>query len=241
MGPCRVGEGGIQTCSRDVSTTWESLNLDGVVVTRSAFYHKKRQVHWWLATGAATKPNLKMVLQTDATHQSENFGIRGGWAKHTGDITSALCTCNFSDNIDDNTARSNDLKPFIGMQSGKILMCDTGTTDNGTAYSARIVSAPYILGAVLNKIGVMAGTLVATAAAGVSILVKALRDFELETKSTTISLTPTASETVVIKDIDNLSISSGKVVQIEFADEATPSGSWELHYFAFKPRTEDTA
>lgn len=243
LGPCRVGAGGVQTCSRDVLTTWRTLNRDTVVVVRGLFYPASRQVIWHLSTGSATTPDVRMVLQTDLTRQTNYDGIRKGWAKHTGTIAGATSCCLFASNIDAGTARAYSLVPFIGTTTGTILRCDTGTTDNGASFIARMVTAPVSLAGILNKFGVMAGALMAKAASGVTLTVNILRDFGLETAKsvTAISLTPFGSETTVIAPIDNLSDASNKVVQIEFTDDIPSTGTWELYQFAFKPRPEDTA
>jgi len=242
LGPCRAGEGGIQVCSRDVITTWRTINPDAIVITRGVFYPIKRQVIWWIATGDDLFPtSIRMVLQTNLTRPTESDGIRRGWAKWTSVSIQTTSATMFAENIDDNVARSNVLKPFFGDTLGRIFICDTGTTDGGSAFSARIVTAPLVLAKLLNRFGIMSGVLMAAASAGVSILVKAVRDFGLETKSTTVSLSPAGSEVVIIEPIDNLSTAENRVVQIEFADQVTPSGDWHLHQFAFKSRMEEEA
>ena len=122
-------------------------------------------------------------------------------------------------------------------------MTDTGTADAGTAYSARIVTKPFMPGGLLHKFGVMAAFLMAKAASGITVTVKLLRDFSLETLDSTseISLTATASETQVIKQLDNASFSELRTVQVEFVDPATPLGRWELNSFAIKSRGEQTS
>jgi hypothetical protein len=241
LGPCRLGEGGLQTCSRDVLTTWRTLNPDATVTIRALFYPLKRQLHWWFAHSTAVVPDLRMVLQTDLTRQTEHDGIRRGWAKHDGVIATARAACLFAENVETGAARSYTLRPFIGLSSGAICRCDTGTDDTGTAYAARVVSAPIASANVLNYFGVLAGAVVATAATAVTLVVQAIRDFGLATESGTITLTAAGSEADVVKVLDDLSVAEVRVLQIGFADSATPTGTWNVHRAEFKQSAQGTS
>ena len=241
LGPHRIGVNGIQACGRDILTTWRTLNVDATVPVLSVFYPYTRQAHWWLATGAGTVPDLKAMLQTDLSRQTEHDGIRRGWTTHTGDITAATAVCMFADNIESGAARSYALVPLIGNADGDILLCDTGTDDNGTAYSARIVTAPTMAAGILNRFGIRAGALVAEAATGVSLSVKAIRDFGAETVTSSATLTASGSETDVIVALDTLNVSNCRALQIEFVDKDTPTGTWNLERFDAVPTEEETA
>lgn len=245
VGPCRIGEGGIQTCSRDIQETWKTVNLDSVVTVRSLFYPDQghtQQVHWWLATGDEDYPDKRLMLQTNETRQVEN-GIRRGWTSHDGFSATALCACLFSENIDDDTDRSLVLRPFIGMPDGTIQRCDTGNTDAGVAYASRIVTAPLASAGFLNKFGILAGALVAKAAEGVEIVLSAIRNFNTTTLADerTVDLSPEGTEATVIKPLDDFSFEGCTTLQLEFADTDTPQGEWNLDVFAMKPAPEETA
>lgn len=237
FGPCRIGEGGVQSCGRDIRNTWNSVNKGAVVVSRSLFYQDSSQVHWWIATGASTTPDLLIVLHTAETRQMPN-GIRRGWSKFNGNRAAAISCCMFSDNIEAGTARSLTLKPLIGKIDGTIHMCDTGTTDSGTAYNARIRSGPVKISP-LQQFGLVAATTVAKAASGVTVVTKAIRDFGIETKTYDVLLTPAASEDPVVVQQDNFNISECYAVQIEFSDQASPSGSWNIQMFMAETRSEE--
>jgi hypothetical protein len=84
----------------------------------------------------------------------------------------------------------------------------------------------------------MDAAVVAKAASGVTIDVKAIRNFGLETKTFTATLTPDGSEDPVIVFLDDFDISECNALQIEFADQASPSGSWNVYLFAASPRAE---
>lgn len=242
VGPCRIGTNGIQSCGADIRETWRTVNVNAAnVIARATFYPDARQVHWWVATDDADIPNLRLVLQTNEMRDTAD-GARRGWSIWTGPSSEALAVCMFSDNIDDNTARNNSLRPFIGVEDASLIQrTDTGDDDNGTEYAARIVTKPYTPVGILHRFGVMAGSLLAKAQADASIEVKVTRDFGLEQHTVSADLDPTGSETHVIKHLDDLSFAELRVVQVEFADPDTPGERWELDQLALKERQEQTA
>ena len=243
VGPCRIGANGVQTCGTDILTTWRTVNTDAAnVVCRALYYPEARQVQWWIAVDGADSPTLRIVLQTNAV-RDEADGARRGWVMWDGPSAEALATCLYAENIDDGTARSMALRPFIARSgSGLVWRLDTGDTDNGTEYAARIVTKPYSPLSVLHRFGVMAVALVAKAVTGGTLAVSAIRDFGLETKTVTdVPLDAEGSETHVIRNLDDLSFSELRVVQVVIEDPATPGARWEAHQIAMKERREQSA
>jgi hypothetical protein len=131
------------------------------------------------------------------------------------------------------------LRPFIALvgdftPTGLIQRCDTGSTDDGQSYTARIVTRPLSPAGILNQFGVMAGSLLATADAGANVRVRLLPNYSATAaKTIDVSLAPDDDETQVIKQLDNLSVAELRAVQIEFTDPASP-GTWELNGLAMK-------
>jgi hypothetical protein len=243
VGPCRLGANGLLPCGEDIRETWKTLNINATqVACRALYYPESRQVHWWIATDASNVPNVHVVLQVSNTRETED-GVRRGWSIWTGPTASILAACLFSDNIDDDTSRNKSLRPFYGMTgSGLIWRGDTGDDDNGTEYSSRIVTKPFAPKSLLHHTRVMSGILLGKAVTGASIDVKAIRDFGLETLTVSgVGFTPTASETEVIKNLDNLSFSELRTVQFEFVDVATPGPRWELNGLALRLETGQKA
>lgn len=235
VGPCRIGVNGIQQCGADIRITWKTLNIDATdVVCRAIYYPEARQVHWWIAETGQNKPTLRLVLQVN---ESRDFadGIRRGWAIWDGNSAKAIAACLYSTNIDAGTARNKVLVPFIGLEGlGLIHRTDTGTDDNGVAYTARIKTKPYWLKSILHKFGVRVGALLAKAVTGASVDLAVYRDFEIETTKTVedISFTATGTENQVIKFLDNLTGSEMRVAQFEFIDVDSPGDRWELNQLA---------
>jgi hypothetical protein len=114
--------------------------------------------------------------------------------------------------------------------------------DTLAAYTAKVRSKPFLTSGLLQKHGIQAASLLAKAdpATSDTIYVKAIRDFGLDALSVTTNLAPSASETDVIKELDNLTFSELKALQIEFGDTATPTNQWKLNGFAAKVRREET-
>jgi hypothetical protein len=241
IGPCRISErGGIQQCGRDLETTWERINVNAdTVVSRAVYYPDTKQVHWWLAADDEDTPSLRIMLQTNEQRETEDGDVRGGWTIHEGRSSFAIAACMFAENIDDDTDRSHVLRPFIALAgdftpTGLIQRCDTGSTDDGESYTARIVTRPLSPAGLLNEFGLMAGVLLATADAGANVRIKVLPNYSsTAAKTIDLSLAPTSDESQVIKPLDNLSVAELRAVQIEFTDPASP-GTWELNGLAMK-------
>jgi len=241
VGPCRIGEGGIQRAGRDIQRTWATVNIDAAVPARALYDPIKRQVQWWVATNGSDTPNLRLVLQTEHTRQTDE-GIRRGWTLFTGDSCEAIAVCLFADNIEDDEARSTKLRPLLGMSDGTIWQGDTGTNDNGESYTAYVRSAPLALAGLINKFGVRAGSFVGAAAEGVSAVIKLIRNFgEETTDGVTVDCSPTESEDPVIRPLDDLILSDCHTVQVEIRDEDSPSGTWAAHQVVLMSRNEETA
>jgi hypothetical protein len=243
IGPCRVGPRGVEPCGADVARTWETVNLDATkVVCRSLYYPEKQQVLWNIATGTANIPNLGLTLHT-ASMRDTLKGLRGGWAVWDGGRTAALAMCLFAINIDDDTDRSGVLVPFIGVEgNGLVWRCDTGNTDNGTAFEAYVTSKAFMRRLLLDQFTTRRGVLLAQASDGASIVVTVVGNFGLpdeEQEAEAIDLTPTGTEPYVIRPIDDLGLSELYAVQVKFADPegGNATAPWALDFFALRDET----
>lgn len=233
IGPCGVGLG-VESCGMDLRTTWESVNLDATkVVARSLYFPEKQQIHWWIATGTANVPNLRIVLNTQEMRATDS-GWRRGWSVWDGGSAAALTCCLFASNIDDDTDRSNVLVPFIGVEGGGLVwQTDTGDDDNGTAYAASITTKPFVHGSLLNDFEVTSGALLAKAATGAVLDISLVANFGTVTKTVPgVLLDPVEDETRVIVRMDDLGLAELKALQLTVADPETPGAQWSLDQFA---------
>lgn len=243
VGPCRFGSGGLEWCGSDIRESWALVNKEATKVLCSGIYDPvNRQVIWNIATGSANIPSLSIMLQTDNATSDEN-GTKRGWATWDGNRAKALCMCLFSDNIEAGTARSRTLRPLIGLEGlGLVHLTDTGTTDNSVAYTATITTKPYVLSTILDRVGVMAGTVLGKAVTNAAVLIQIVRDFAVETTAgVTATFTATGSETAKFVPMDNQVMAEATSVQFKITDDATNSARWELHQLALKTRKEQTS
>jgi hypothetical protein len=256
-GPHRIGSNGIEHCGQDVLSTWQTVNLTATVPCHGVFYPDKHQVHWWIATDGASYPNKKIILQINETRSSDE-GARRGWTTvpSPNRIAAAHCSTMFSSNIDSLVARNQTLVPFIGKEqwtvSGTVKdlvqRCDTGNTDAHTsgdtvsAYTAKVRSKPFLVSGLLTRHGIQAGTLLAESdtTSADQVYVKLIRDFGVDSTTVNTNLAPGTTEEHVIKQLDNLTLSECKALQIEFGDTTTPTNPWRLNGVALKVRKEDT-
>jgi hypothetical protein len=262
VGPMRIGTNGLESCGTDIRTTWDRMNLAAIVPCHGVFYQAKNQVHFWLALDDADYPNFKIIVHCDEM-QSTDEGAKRGWVTvPVGDrIADAHCSLIFSDNVDSADPRSQNLVPYIGKKQWTVLgstikdliqRCDTGTTDafvsgdDDAFYYGQVQSKPYTPTGLLARHGVMSGKLIATAVSEPlnDVYVKVTKDFGLEELTVSTDVKPYRSETVVVRDLDNLSTSEMTAVQFTFGDlneDIFPSTNWELHRFSVKIRQEQTS
>ena len=237
VGPCRIGGRGVEPCGADLQQTWYGANIDATkVCARGLYYPEKKQVHWWIATGSANTPNLRLVLHTQEMRPTPD-GMRRGWVLWDGGSAAAISCCMFADNIDTGGPRSNVLVPFIGLEgNGLIWRTNVGHTDNGTPYHATIRTRPYVHGSLLHQFEVKGGMLLAGAVPGGRLDVTVRNDFGREVKtSRNVALDPIASEMRVIKNLDDLGLAECRALQAVFEDTATGGTTqWSLEAFAMR-------
>src|SRR4029453_1918161 len=143
---------GVVPCGKDLMKTWPTFYEDATVAARGLYFPEKQQVHWWVAFQDGNNlPTRRLVLHHTLMRMSPE-GSRGGFAIWGGSSFSGVfAVCMYSDNIDSGGPRSRYLKPFVAFEGkGLIWRTDVGTTDNGTAYAARLKTKPYGRGGMLD-------------------------------------------------------------------------------------------
>jgi hypothetical protein len=231
IGPCRARKGVIQRCGKDIWRTFQTINLDATVVCRSLFYPTTAQVFFNIATDDSDVPDFGLTLQTNEQRQAPNGEARRGWTTRTGPSCGSLTMGLYSDNIDDDTARSKVLVPFIGVEGdGLVWRLDTGDDDNGTEYSASIVTKPFALADLQTAFEIKTATLVAKAQEDARLSVSAIPNFgtTVTKLAEEVDLTPAGDEAHVTRFMDDLGLAECTVVQVQFADTDTPGERWEL-------------
>ncbi len=244
-GPCRLATNAygvtvIQYLGRDIEDIWATINLAASsVVGHGIYHHDKHQVWFWIATGSNVDPDTKIVFDVLLGKYVEGERLRGGWYKHTGDSAGARCSVMMSNTL--GAAMSYDLKPYIGRSLGTAIQrCDTAATDDaGTTFQAYVKTKPIAIAPLGMNVGIGQTTILAKAASGVTITQTIDRDFGLETRTATVSLTPAASETRVIRKVEGSDMSQCGTVQLQWGDSAAVSNTWTIDSIAIPVRTED--
>jgi hypothetical protein len=162
-------------------------------------------------------------------------GVRRGWAVWDGPSAAALAVCLYSTNIDANAARNLTLAPFVGLSTTAApWRTDTGDDDNGTDYTASLQTKPYAPVNILNKFGVRKAAVLGKAVDDASISITATKDFGLEVKTAiTAEFTPEGSETQVVVELDDLSFSDLRTVDLTITD-VVGSARWEVNQIVLK-------
>jgi len=223
-GLCRYGSRGVERLGDSVRVTWKTRNKKATIQTRIAYYPDLEQVWYPVATGAATTPDLMFFHEV-------RYGAN---LFHSGVPATARALCMFP-NLTTDT-----LRPFLGTASGSYVHeADTGVNDAGTSYQAYVTTKPYALGNLWQKFGLMAGVLLAKATTSTTINIALIRNFAIETLTKTVSLTPAAAETRVIRTLDNATMSELNVLQLTYGDSAASDQAWSLDQFAFRIRAEE--
>jgi hypothetical protein len=255
IGPMRLSAEGLQWVGRDIQTFWQRVNTNAAVPCHGVYYSDKRQLHYWVAVDGSEYPNAKIILHVNEMRNTEEGGRRG-WVTVAKDnrIATAHCSVMFASNIDTTDSRELPLVPFIGKHRWSvgavtvrdyIQQCDTGNTDAHTtgdtdsAYRATVRTKPFALAGILNQHAVMAGALIAKASTEPDglVFVKAIRDFGVETKTSSAALLARGDEGHVIRQLDDLNFAELYTLQLELGDlddNVTPPEEWELHLLQLK-------
>jgi len=220
IGPSRIGPSGLQQIN-GLRNTWKRINASATkVVARGVYYPEKQQVWWWIAVDGSNTPTLRLVLQVNELREVDAGHVKRGWSTATGLSAEALTACVLTETmIDEDGHTFQTTRPQMGFPaSARIQRGDINDNDFGEAYIARIRTRPMFTTGLLNRWGAMNAALLAGANGDAMLSVKFIRNYGLETNRITTDLAPVASEDFVIKQFDNLIMSSAVGIQVEFSD-----------------------
>jgi hypothetical protein len=249
-GPYRLGARGLEYLGRDIETLWGTVNRSASPAPFGVWHQTKRQVQWWVTTGAASLPDKKLVLHVRHTRAQENGDIRGGWAVHTEGAADAYCACMFANTL--GATMSLDLKPYVGQKwvtslpDGPCIKYDAdGTyTDRGgnqTTYIARVKPGAFPPGGPGMK-GRVTQAYVLGTPANRSLALDVVEDFGARTRSGTVPLpAASASETrELVKVDDDARAANAMYVEIVLDDDVSPASSaaWTVDAIGLRVRAE---
>src|SRR5262245_4553486 len=225
IGPYRLGADGLQYCGYDIEDVWDSITPGAAYPDTPLFgvyNQRKQQVAYWLNPSSTTQPVLRFHLRNG---RGTDKGIRGGWVKNEGDIQKAYHAVMFN-----NVAADAIYRPHVGFNSGatatKLVIYETtDTTDDGTAFTASVLSRAIATGdqafAADIDHGMMKLHLIAAAVSSVTLRVSTIRDFNIDPDRTSdISLAASGTETRISKECEDLTIQDAGFTQIKVADQS---------------------
>lgn len=227
QGLMRLGAQGLENLSTHLLKEWGLLDRTSAIVKSvDGTYHEEKGQYWLNVTvGANGWPNFRWVYDR----------YTGGITFHTIAPSStayfAMTYWNGKPHVSDNT---------------RILKCDdpAATGDASQGFRAYMLTRAYQPGGMLFKSGVTMAAIETSTHSGVSLSLRLVRNYGVESKSVTLSLAPTAEElsagvTNIIRPIDNASISEAIAVQFEIGDASAVSVEpWQLHQMVFRIRGE---
>jgi hypothetical protein len=210
-GPYRLTADGLEYLGRDIETLWGTVNQSATTPPFGVWHQDKRQVQWWLTTGASTTPDQKLVFHARYGRRTESGNVRGGWAIHTEGAALAFSACMFANTL--GATMSLDLKPYVGQRwislsdpdgpcikydadgaildrgglSGFVARVQTGAFPPGGLGMKGRVTQAYVIGTPVNR----------------TIQIDIVEDFGARTR-TGLAVLPaaTASETRVVAKVD---------------------------------------
>jgi hypothetical protein len=250
-GPYRLGPNGLEYLGRDIETLWKTVNQAPARAPAFGVWHQeKRQVQWWVTTGASTLPDKKLVLHVRHSRRTENGDVRGGWAVHTEGAAAAFCACMFANTL--GATMSLDLKPYVGqifasgLPDGPVIKYDADGTytdrgGNATTYIARVKPGAFPPGGPGMK-GRVTQTYVLGTPANRTLAIDVVEDFGARTQSGTAALpAASASETrELVKVDDDARAADAMYVEIVLDDDVSPASSaaWTVDAIGLRVKTE---
>jgi hypothetical protein len=252
-GPYRLSQHGLEYLGRDIEATWDTVNINASAATVpfGVWHQEKRQVQWWVTTGAATSPDKKLVLHARHAHRAGNGGeVRGGWAIHTEGAADAYCAVMFANTL--GVTMSLDLKPYVGQRwvtslpDGPCIKYDADGTDtdrgaNATTYIGRVKPGAFAPGGPGMK-GRVTQAYVLGTPANRALMLDVIADFGATTRSGSVPLpSASASETrELVKVDDDARAADAMYVEIVLDDDVTPASSaaWTVDAIGLRVGTE---
>ena len=145
-GPRRLGLGAdIQWLGKDVKDLWETVNLAATTVVAWGLYDKARkQVKWWIATGASNEPDLILTYHVTLGRMEASTGdVRGGWAKWNGSLASARHGVMFASTLA--ATRPITQVPYAGNATTALFRQDGSSNQDygSSSYQAYVESKPF--------------------------------------------------------------------------------------------------
>jgi hypothetical protein len=232
-GPYRLGHDGLKWCGKDVKDLWDTVNLDATGINaHGVYFERKRQIWFWIATGASQNPDTMLILDVTEQHADEDGDLRGGWSKWTGTLATCRSSCMMATTL--GATMSIGLSPYAGSSSTNVIYkADTTDADDaGTDFQAYVESGAVALAPPHINKALVKSHLLAKAQSGTTITQTLIRNYGDETNRTsTVSLTAVGSETHVQRKFEDAAVQDAFLFQVRLGDPAASEQKWQLDHW----------
>jgi hypothetical protein len=232
-GPMRIGLGAdLQWVGKDIKDIWETVNLSASTVVAHGVYDVvKKQIKWWVATGASNEPDTMIVYHVALGRTEAGSGdVRGGWAKWTGSLAAARTSVMFASTLAATRPLLN--VPYAGNATTALFRQDgTSNQDFGTNYQAYIESKAFQFDTRARLSRLNEAYVSARVQAGTTIGHTVIKNFGDEANiSETVSLAAPngGSETRVRPRVVGLDLTALQSASIRLGDTAAADTTWLL-------------
>ncbi len=233
-GPRRIGLGAdVQWVGKDVKDIWETVNLSASTVVAHGHYDPaKKQVKWWIATGASNEPDTMIVYHVALGYaEAQTADVRGGMAKWTGNLAAARHAVLFPSTLA--SPRPLTMASYGGNSTTALFRQDgTSNTDYGSSsYQAYVESKPFTGDVRLRLWRLMNAYISARVQAATTITHTVIKNFGDEANITeTVSLVApnSGSETRVRPRVVGLDLANLMSASIRLGDASAVDNTWLL-------------
>lgn len=227
-GPYTVGGPlGLKWIGKDVKDVWATVNRDATSLPWGLWFPDRNLLAFWVPTGNSNTPNTILACDVTKLAEDDQGDVRGGWTVWSGDFAAATCGVMFSNTVA--ATRSRVQVPYVGLASGTHLYRydESAQDDNGTAFKGFVTSG--VLRSATKQQQILRAYLRATAQTGVTIQQSITRNFGDETNRTsTVSLTPTGSQTALLRKFEDAALQDADAFQITLGDASAVASAWQL-------------
>lgn len=229
-GPYRYNlKSGLTKLVWDIEDLWPTVNLAASTVTAHGVSHAdKHQIWWWVATGAANSPDLKLVYDTKLGRIVDAGLSRDGWSVHDGDSANARCSVMFSNTI--GATMSRDLKPYIGQAggNGRFWRCDTtDQTDNGASFRSYVTLPARHYGGI-DRLCQLGQPMVLATTGSHSLTLTQVRNYGEESRTDSVAMTAGGTETRALRAFEGVETADAHAVSLEVGDESAVAAAWTI-------------
>lgn len=230
-GPYRYGSSGFQWLGYDVQDVWATVNLAATVRVAAGVYDAElRAVIFGLATGSSNVLNEFLVFFVREGMATSVEGVRGGWVRWQNAATpfTFRCLAMLPEELAATMSRS--LKPYAGHSTKLLRLNDESVQqDDSSSFQAYATSPAFNMGRMQFHKRLAEPYLQALAVSGVTITQTWTRNHGDETgRTSTVSLTPTGSQTRVVRKFEGGELVDADHAQVTLGDGSAANNAWTM-------------